>query len=694
MSDSIPIGLKTKIIDLPKLRKPIISALAKLNIFTLENLLNYLPSRYLDFSKIINIKDIKADSPITVKAKVTSIGKRLSFPSRKWLCEAVIADDTGSLKVIWFNQPYIVNYLQKGDEVFFAGTPKYYKSLQLFNPIYEKVTEGESIHTGRLVPVYKTTSSLTPRTLRTLIKDYLDLSKDLNDLVPAEIKTKYKLLDEQAAIPEIHFPKDENNLNQAKLKITFNQLLIQQLAVEIHKNELRLNKAVKIKPNIALTKEFLETLPFELTDGQKQAAWQIMQDMEKPTPMHRLLEGDVGSGKTLVAVLAMLQAWQAGQVTVFLAPTEILANQHFVTVLNYCANFLKNSNLKINIALFTSKQHQINNDVITKKELSQKLAKGEVNIIIGTHALLYDQKIKNLVLIIIDEQHRFGVGQRATLAKKSKDFPHLLSMTATPIPRTLALALYGDLDITTLKQIPSGRTPVKTEVVTETGRGKVYDFIRSQLSKGRQAFVITPRVEESEDNPIKSVKQEFERLKLTEFKNFKVGLLYGSMKSNDKNSTMSAFNNKDLDVLVATSVIEIGIDVPNATVIVIEGAENFGLAQLHQLRGRVGRGKELSYCFLFSDSDSESTIKRLEVFAKTNDGFKLAELDLQERGFGSLFGQEQTGFNASFAKFATVEGLKMAQEASKQLIMTDSELKEYPLLKQEVLPLVEQIHLE
>ncbi len=663
--------------------------LSKLGIKAVSDLLFYYPYKYLDFSVFSKIKDARAEQTVTIQGTIINITSRYSFKSKLSLCEAIISDETGSLKVIWFNQPYIKNYIKSGDKVLLSGKPSFYKTLQLSNPIYEKLSE-DTTHTGRIVPVYHLTENLYNKTIRNLIKQNLHLVDDLEETIPTDILKNFKLLTLRAASKQIHFPDSNDELEEAKLRISFDDAFIKQLGLQMRLRELEKLKAPSIKPEIKTVKSFLSTLPFTLTPGQKQAAWQIMKDMATGQPMNRLLEGDVGSGKTLVAVLAMISALKQGYQVSLMAPTEILARQHYDTLLKLTKDFG-------NAALLTNHYKLANNEQTDKKTLLNKIKKGEIQLIIGTHALLYGVTFKKLALTVVDEQHRFGVQQRATLLKATESgvaANHLLSMTATPIPRTLALAMFSNLKISTLKQLPSGRKPVLTKVVPEDGRDEVYKFITEEVKAGRQAFIITPRVEETGASLTKSVKAEFKRLQADVYPRLNLGLLYGSMKGADKEKTMQDFYDKKIDILVATSVIEIGIDVPNATTLIIEGAQNFGLAQLHQLRGRVGRGEHQSYCFLFSDSSDEQTLSRLTFFAGCTDGFKLAEQDLQERGFGDLFGDEQTGFNYKFSRFMSIKALQVAKDAAEYLLSTDPTLGSHSDIQTKVASVAQNIHLE
>lgn len=676
---------------LHKVGPSVVKHLAKLAVHTIGDLLLYFPYKYLDYTKFTHISAVVPGETVTVRGVLKTINSRFSFNTRKMLVEAIISDDTGSLKVIWFNQGYLAKTLSQGDEVLLSGKVDNYKGLQLVNPVHEKITE-EMLHTGRLVPVYKLPDELYNRTFRGIINQALQHRNELSDDIPTEIRVKYDIPALKDAVLQLHFPESRQELERAQFRMIFEEILVQQLAVLEHKKLLSITPAPSIPPNIDLVKNFLSKLPFELTIGQKKALWQILQDLELPNPMNRLLEGDVGSGKTLVALISALTVADAGFQTVLLAPTEILAKQHFDNFCKLAPDY--------SLYLLTRNFHETNSGAIPKAKLIKQIGSNSRAIIVGTHAVLSDKvHFNNLGYIIIDEQHRFGVQQRSRLISiqnggKDKSYSsHLLSMSATPIPRTLALSMYSDLAVSQLTELPKGRQSILTKVVPEAKRADSYAFIEKELQAGRQAFIITPLVEESEKLTIKSVKAEYERLQTNVFPNRKLGLLYGSMKGVDKDKVMNSFAAGELDILVATSVIEIGIDVPNATVIVIESAERFGLAQLHQLRGRVGRGQHRSYCFLFTESLEQKTLQRLQFFSSTSDGFKLAEMDLEQRGFGSLFGTEQTGFDFRFSKFLTIQVLKLARNAAEYFFKAHK-LQNFPTLHKKVQPLVEQIHLE
>lgn len=695
---------QTPVSNLPKVGPKLLKSLASLGITTVEDLLQYYPTRYLDFSKFTEIHALHPGEIVTVRGFVKTISSRFSFPSRKMLSEAIISDNTGSLKVTWFNIGYIAESLKKGDEVLLSGKVDLYKNLiQLTNPIYEKVA-ADHIHTGRLVPVYRLPEGIYPKTFRNLVHMALPVAAQLTEHLPSHVLAEYRLPTIAATMQYLHFPENQNEVTKAQTRLAFEESLIQQLAVEKHKIQLKALAAPSIQTNITYIKSVFAGLPFTLTEGQKKALWTILQDLEYKHPMNRLLQGDVGSGKTIVALLAALQVIKQGFQVVLLAPTEVLAKQHFDGIIRQHASLgLDDSS----IGLFTRNFHIAGTESITKKQSTAFLEEGKTSLVIGTHALLEESiSFRNLAFIIIDEQHRFGVSQRKTLfsrmlhetdgRQKSEAHgqwvPHLLSMSATPIPRTAALALYGDLEISTIDELPKDRLSIKTWVIPEAKRTGAYDFIRKEIASGRQAFIITPLVEESEKLQIKSAKAEFLRLQKEVFPKLKLGIVHGSLKGTEKDSAMLAFKNKETDILIATSVIEIGIDIPNATVIVIEGADRFGLAQLHQLRGRVGRGAHQSYCFLFSDT--ETSHERLDFFSHTRDGFSLAEYDMNTRGFGSLFGTNQTGFDFKYGQYLNTEVLANARKSAQELTTRDPELLQYPELSKLAMQLSENLHLE
>ncbi|MDR3642104.1 MAG: ATP-dependent DNA helicase RecG [Candidatus Doudnabacteria bacterium] len=665
-----------------KLQKPQIAALKKLGLFTARDVLLYFPYRYLDFSRVKQIIDLKPGENVSLKVKINSISGRFAMYGRMALAEAVVSDDTGSIKVVWFNQPYLAKSLAAGEEIFLAGSADYYKSsLQLTNPIYEKLSDFP-IHTARLVPLYHLKQSIYPKTFRNLVAQVLPLSGQIADNLPSDILKHQALMDIDATIKQSHFPDSPDGMAEARKRLAFEEIFYNQLAARRHKIKLSEKKAYAVKFEENVVKNFVASLPFKLTADQRKSAWNVLQDMQKPLPMNRLLEGDVGSGKTLVALIAALQAISDGYQAVLLAPTEILASQHYQTAHGLFCKSPVNFNARC--ALITNNYCLLNNKPEKKDKLSALIKEGMPGLYIGTHALLQKNiKFKKLALVVIDEQHRFGVEQRAQLINTRGKVPHLLSLSATPIPRTLQLAVYGELDISQIKSKPAGRKNIVTKLVNATNREKAYEFITKQVTAGRQVFVITPLIEESDKLGVKSAKSEQVNLKKV-FPTFQIGLMHGRLKGPEKEAAMKDFLNNKTQILVSTSVIEVGVDVPNASTIIIEGADRFGLAQLHQFRGRVGRAEHQSYCFLFSDNQNPDTVNRLTEFTKTNDGFELAELDLKQRGFGEMYGQTQSGWNFKYFDPSYTSLIQPARQEALAILTDDLNLDSYPSLKEKI----------
>ena len=690
--------------------------LEKLKIKTVGDLLYHFPSRYEDFSEIILIKDA-TEGVHSFLAKVENIQVRRSFRKKMFLTEATLYDRTGKLKAIWFNQPYLTKTITKDSMIIVSGKVKKEKNkFILSSPVYEVVSKnGEFLtkedinsenlkHTAGLIPIYPETKGLTSRGLRFLIKPLLNKTKYLKDFLPLDILKRNNLMDLKTALNQIHFPQSLEQAQKAKLRFSFEELFLLQLILMLNRNENKELKAYQIPIEIDFIKELLKTLPFELTQSQKQALWEIVKDLGKDYPMNRLLNGDVGSGKTIVALIALITAFKNSYQGILMAPTEILAQQHFETL----KKFFKDFNLEA--ALFVSKQIKIYTDglegEIKRKALLEKISQGKPLIVIGTQALIQkDVEFKNLALVVIDEQHRFGVKQRAKLLNSSNNLiPHLLTMTATPIPRTLALGLWGDLDISFIKEMPFGRKKITSNLVFEKDRNKLYEFIRNRVLEKEQVFVICPRIEEQEklsfsqylNLDTKAVKKEYEILSQEIFPDLKVGLLHGKLKATEKEEVMAQFKNGEIDILVSTSVVEVGIDIPNATIMVIEGAEKFGLSQLHQFRGRVGRGEKQSYCFLLVPQlVSKTTLSRLAYFTKIFDGFKLAQLDLKYRGPGEFLGEKQSGIpDLAMDALKNEELVLLAKKEASQILATDKQLKNYPLLKNKLSQFQQEIHLE
>lgn len=701
--------------------------LKKLGIKTIKDLLWHFPQRYEDWTEIGKVSDIKPNEKISLIGKVVSIENKRIFPRRLILTTASIEDDTGKVKAVWYNQPFLVNSIKPGKLISVSGKVKLDKyGVYLQNPSYEmvkeipdtkyKIQDTKLKHTAGLIPVYPETEGLTSRYLRFLIKPLLKFSDKISEFLPEEIIERQKILDIRTALKEIHFPSSLEKADQSRKRFAFNELFLFQLKALSERRKVQQQKAVSVKFNQEVIKNFISSLSFELTGAQKIALWEILKDLEKPYPMNRLLNGDVGSGKTVVAAAVALEAAKAGYQTAIMAPTEVLANQHFQTFSKVLKDF------DINIGLLTSSNFKESNNrgKILRDAFLEKIFSGKIDILIGTHSLIQkDVSFAKPVLVVIDEQHRFGVEQRATLlsspvTSEGQVFvPHLLSMTATPIPRTLTLTVYGDLDISILDEMPKGRTPIETKLIPPEKRKEAYKFIREQVKEGRQTFVICPRIEIPVENQeietkskvkkqlslkdylkyeVKAVKAEYEKLSKDIFKDLRVAMLHGKMKSKEKEEIMAKFKNKESDILVSTSVIEVGVDVPNATIMMIEGAEKFGLAQLHQFRGRVGRGKHKSYCILFTESPLVGTTRRLEALLKTNNGFKLAEMDLKIRGPGEFTGTKQSGIpDLAMAFLADMSLIKQARLEAKFILKS---LNKYPLVLKKLNEFNRQIHFE
>ncbi|MFH1508615.1 MAG: ATP-dependent DNA helicase RecG [bacterium] len=686
----MPSLLESKITSLRKIDKRRQSALLKLGIETVADLLNHFPVRYNDFSQTTPIKELKVDELATIKGEILTISSSRSPRKRLLITEALIKDDSGTIKAVWFNQRFIETSLKKGYKVNLAGkVERSYLGLQISSPEFERV-KSDQVHTGRIIPVYSLSGALTSKWLRFILKPLLPKAlSEIEDYLPAEIKKRNSLIDLEVALQQIHYPDSNNSLKEARARLAFDELFLIQLYNLSAKNKWQQHQANSLKFDDKLMKNFVSSLPFTLTNAQKKTAWEILQDLEKSEPMNRLLEGDVGSGKTIVALMAVLQTVKNGYQAVLLAPTEILACQHF----NSAQEFLPD----LKIGLLTRSQKEINDVEVSDQEIKKQLKKGAVEFLITTHAVLQkDIKFKDLALAIIDEQHRFGVEQRASLKDKTpKKMPHLLSMTATPIPRTLALALYSDLNLSIISEMPKDRKKILTKIVQPQNRGKAYDFIEQQIQKGRQVFVICPLIEESDKLGVKSVTAEYEKLSKQVFPQLKIDFLHGRLKKDEKQQKMEEFLKNKINVLVSTSVIEVGVDVPNATVMMIEGADRFGLAQLHQFRGRVGRSEHQSFCFLFTDSASDKTLERLNALQKSNNGFELAEMDLELRGPGEVFGIRQSGLpDLKTATLSDHKLIAITKKEAEKLIAEDAKISKYPLLKAKIKAFTHIIHPE
>jgi len=693
------ITLNTPVSHLKGIGRRYEQALKDAGIEQVKDFLFYFPFRYDDYSKITLIKNLKLGEKVTIEGKIKDVEKKATFRRRMSIIEALVEDKTGSMRLIWFNQPFLKNSLRKGQTYRFSGKTDFNKGyLTINNPTFEK-TNTKAVNTGRLLPVYHENSTLTSRWLRKQVFPLLYLSKKIPETLPQPLLKEYDLMTLPEAITEVHFPLSEKSKDASRYRLAFEELFLIQLHLGKQRLKWKKHTAPKIPIDLKNVRSFVKKLPFKLTDAQRKSAWEIIQDLSKTHPMNRLLEGDVGAGKTVVAAIAALVTAKKDYQTVFLAPTEILAEQHFKTLKEFLGKFTSQSE----IGLFTRSQSRTAYKKLQRKEFLKKLKEGKIKIISGTHALLQtDVEFSNLGLVIIDEQHRFGVEQRAHLQKeirkKSKNTPHLLSMSATPIPRTLALAVYGDLELSIVNELPKGRQEILTRIITPARRDQMYEFIKKEVEKGRQIFVICPLIEEQNKEEldyfskdywekrqqieVKAAVHEQKNLKKNIFPKFKIGLLHGKLKSKEKEKVMDEFKKGKIDILVSTSVVEVGVDIPNATVMLIEGAERFGLAQLHQFRGRVGRGKHQSYCFLSLSEGGVTANRRLNALVKCSDGFALAEKDLAIRGPGEFIGTRQSGLpDLTMASLSDTNLISTTSQAAKNILKKSSNLNKYPILE-------------
>ncbi|MFA4845061.1 MAG: ATP-dependent DNA helicase RecG [Patescibacteria group bacterium] len=679
------IHLNSSVSELPGIGGKAVSDLKNLDVSSVRDLLWYLPFRYDDFSKITGAGKVRSGEMVTVVGTITSLSSRPSKNRRVKLVEGIITDETGELKVVWFNQEYLERSLPVGSKVSLAGRVDFRFGKSLLNPIIEK--SGSHLHTGRIVPVYGLTGSLTMRRLREAIKIGLPAAEEIIDWVPKEIVEHESYPSLSQALQGVHFPDSQEELQAAIARLKFDELFLHQLMFA-HVRAERVKRPVHSIPiNETLLRNFVATLPFELTNAQRKAIWEIVQDFAGASSMNRLLEGDVGSGKTVVAAAASACVLEAGQTVVYLAPTEILASQQHEA---FCRL------LDQPVALLTRTMSKIGAEILTKDDLLSSIRQGSVKCVIGTHAILEDYVEFEPALVIVDEQHRFGVEQRhALLQREGKTAPHLLSMTATPIPRSLALTIYGDLELSILNEMPQGRKPVATALVPEAQQKGMWGHVAAMIGQGLQAFVVCPLIDPSDKMGARSVTQVASELKKGPLSVTRIGILHGRMKSDEKENAIRQFRDRKIDVLVSTTVVEVGVDIPNASVMVIVGAERFGLAQLHQLRGRVGRSDIQSYCYLLPEQLSDSSEARLRAVETIHDGFLLAEKDLEFRGPGNVFGNAQSGFpDFQLATSADVELMKKARDYATELLQQDPELESHPSIRGRIAQSFEKVHLE
>lgn len=608
------------------------SLLTRLGLFTIRDLLEHYPRRYEDRTRLKPIHLLLDGQVETFKAIMMNCAE--SKPRRGLnITKITVRDSTGFVQLVWFNQPHIKKKYIPGAEFLITGKVRKVYQAEVQNPEIELITEADALQGGCITPVYAANESISQKFLRKLIYQVLHEYNNIAEILPSIMIDKYSLLDRRTAFENIHFPQSMDVLKQARRRLVFEELYLLQCGLLYIKKQHRSNTAgIKHGPDGNLMRQVKEHLPFALTGDQQKVLFEVQCDMEDVKPMQRLLQGDVGSGKTVIAALALAKTVENGYQGAMMVPTEILAEQHYDTL---SAIFRP---LDVRVGILTGKLSKR-----AREQVLEEIRSGLIDIVIGTHALIQDTvEFLYLGLVITDEQHRFGVHQRAKLKKKG-NMPDVLVMTATPIPRTMALTVYGDLDVSTIKQLPPGRKSIKTYVRGSDKRHLIYDFIKKEVKSGRQAYVVCPLVEDSEKVNAQSAIELYDKLVVTELENIPCGLVHGKMKSAEKDLVMDGFYRGEIKILVATTVIEVGVNVPNATVMVIENAERFGLAQLHQLRGRIGRGGHQSYCILLSDNKNKETQERLSIMAKTNDGFVLAEEDLKIRGPGQFFGTQQHG---------------------------------------------------
>lgn len=728
MSLNNTVTLETKISAIRGVAPKTLLFLKKLGIETVRGLLWHFPARYEDYSKITKIADLKPGEQVTIRGEIRNVAVKRAWKSWMAIVEATITDETGGITLVWFNQPFMAKALTVGARANFAGKVFQNKTgLHLSNPSYE-ILRGTAVatHTAGLIPVYPETRGITSKGIRHLIKQFIEILPPVPDIIPEDVLKQHDLPSLDTALRHIHFPRSPEQAARAKARFAFEYVFLLQLHTTQLRQELLQEQAPAILLNKARLAHLTEQLPFTLTESQQRSLDEVLADIAKPTPMNRILQGDVGSGKTAVAALAALATAQCGYQSIIMAPTEVLARQHYLSLTKTFHSF------EGGIALITgSEARTYHGDGLeqktTKTRLQSLISTGEITLVIGTHALLATSnktntakkgvatlkiQIPRLGLVIIDEQHRFGVAQRRALLAGRSLIPHFLSMSATPIPRTLSMAVFGDLDVSTINELPRGRKPIITKIVDPTNRPKAYGFIKQQIKAGRQAFFIYPRIESDPEQQAltsslvtkntktilaetKAVKAEYERLSKVVFPDLKVAMLHGKMRATEKAKIMKDFKSGIIDMLVSTSVIEVGVDVPNASIMVIEGAEHFGLAQLYQFRGRVGRGEHQSFCFLFTESQGESTTARLNALLEAKNGFELAEKDLALRGPGQFLGEKQTGMpDSAMQSLSDMRLVKAAKDSAQQILAEDPLLSRLPLLKTKLEEIKRNIHLE
>jgi ATP-dependent DNA helicase RecG len=656
---------------LPGVGKNYAKVLSRLSIYTLRDLLYYFPRTYIDYSALKPINRLRYGDQVTVIGTVQNVATRRSPQTRREWVEAILSDGTGAVRLVWFS-PWMAKHVHLGAQLSVSGKiDQHLGRLLMKNPDVEALDQVQ-LSTNRIVPIYPLTSGITQKWLRNVMNQVVShYTARMPDPLPKELLQSADLVDLSRALMQIHFPASWDDLKLAQERMSFNEIFLLQFGVLGQKKVWQSRTARIFETPSEWLEQIIQGLPFELTDAQKQSLQDVRQDLASGRPMNRLLQGDVGSGKTIVAALAIAMVARFGAQAALMAPTGILADQHFTSMLRFLVSstgIMEPGQIRLLVGATPEAE---------KREILAGLADGTIKLVIGTHALIEDPiTFADLELTIVDEQHRFGVEQRALLRSKGTN-PHLLVMTATPIPRSLALTIYGDLDLSVIDQMPPGRQPVGTYVLPPLERERAYRLIRSQVEAGCQAFIIYPLVEESEKSDSPAAVEEQTRLQTHIFPDLKIGLLHGRMRADEKDEVMLRFRDGEYHILVSTTVVEVGVDIPNATVMLIEGANRFGLAQLHQLRGRVGRGEGKSYCLLIPESTDAVENERLQVMVQTNDGFELAEHDLRQRGPGEFLGTRQAGYSdMQLANLTNVPLIDKARRHAQALFEADPDLQE------------------